>query len=189
MSSMLALGSLAIYLLLVGCGPAPRSGAETEGAAPNPRQPHSTVSARPTSADSVAGRRDTQPRPPRVDPGAPPVRGADARPIPTVGKKQGTLEVSFLDSTLVGMSVPVRGTCLRRGAGVAVGAPPLTRSDWELGDGQAAVWVSGERPSGCSVESGSSVPTTVHALVQLDTLRMFDGTTRIRLYLVAGKEP
>ena len=85
---------------------------------------------------------------------------------------------------LSGTVVMVCGTCLRRGAGQAQGAPPLTRSDWELGSGRQGLWVSGPRPADCPAETGATDSSLTKALVQADTLRMLDGTERVRVYLL-----
>jgi hypothetical protein len=161
-------------LMLLACGRQPPPGEGKE----NP-----TVLA-DTASDSVVD--TSSARRPAVRPGAPTNEALD-RPIPVPGKKQkAALSVNeLLDNVSVaGTVVTVRGTCLRRGVGRAQGAPPLTRSDWELGDGTKAVWVSGPRPVDCPAESGAKDSSMVRGLVQADTLRMFDGSEQVRVYLV-----
>ena len=140
-----------------------------------------------TASDSgLAGDTLTRQRP-TVKAGAPSHGGEDPRSVPIPDKKRAAVVSvdELLDNTsLVGTVVSVWGRCLRRGAGQAQGAPPLTRSDWELGSGVRAVWVSGPRPAGCPAESGARDSSLVKGLAQADTLRMFDGTEQLRMYLL-----
>jgi hypothetical protein len=70
----------------------------------------------------------------------------------------------------VGQQVSVTGRCLPRSALRAVGGPPVTLSDWQLGEGNIAIYVTGSRPGGCSAMEGSTGPITIEAVVAQDTL-------------------
>lgn len=143
--------------------------------------PADTVFDSAVSVDTPIGQRPT------VRPGPPTAGAANPRPIPTPREKPKTLlsVAEVLDNPpRTGTVVSVRGTCLRRGAGLAQGGPPLTRSDWELGTADRAIWISGPRPVDCPVGTGATGPSLVRGLVQVDTLRMLDGTERPRVYLV-----
>lgn len=85
--------------------------------------------------------------------------------VPTVAIQE------LLDSdTYVGKTVRVTGRCLGYGKPVAVGGPPLTRSDWQLEANGVAIYVSGPLPQGCSPTEGATEPTTMLARVEEDTL-------------------
>lgn len=71
----------------------------------------------------------------------------------------------------VGKRIRVTGRCLGYAAAIAVGPPPLTRSDWQFEQDGVAIFVSGPLPQGCSATRGASEPTTILALVAEDTLR------------------
>ncbi|MEP6571254.1 MAG: hypothetical protein ABJD11_01115 [Gemmatimonadota bacterium] len=67
-----------------------------------------------------------------------------------------------LDSAaLVGETVAITGRCL---------APPVSRSDWQLEDGGAAVYVSEEYPPDCGAATAARSAVTILALVAQDTL-------------------
>lgn len=164
-------------LAMLACGRQPSPG---EGVSRRPALPD-------TESDSVAVAVDTPTIQPTVRPGAPRSGAANRQPVPApTQKERAALSlIELLDApSLAGTVVTVRGTCLRRGAGSAQGAPPLTRSDWELGAHGQAVWVSGPRPQSCPIESGSTGSAEVSGLVRVDTLRMMDGSMRPRVYLV-----
>jgi hypothetical protein len=168
------------FLLVLACGRQPPPG--DEGRRPAATTDSASDSSLPVDTPSV--------QQPTIRPGAPPNEAVDPRPIAVPGNKQkAVLSVSELgrDASLTGTVVTVRGTCLRRGAGQAEGAPPLTRSDWELGEDGRAVWVSGPRPPDCPAESGAKVSGVARGLVQVDTLRMLDGTERPRVYMVVDQ--
>ena len=140
-----------------------------------------------SASDSGSAAESSPAHRPPVQPGAPANEAVNPRPIAVPGKKQqAVLTVGELvrDVSLAGAVVTVRGTCLRRGAGQADGAPPLTRSDWELGEDGRAVWVSGPRPPNCPAESGATASGIASGIVQVDTLRMLDGSERPRVYMV-----
>lgn len=81
-----------------------------------------------------------------------------------------TIQQLLNSDSLIGEWVRVSGRCLGYTAQVAVGPPPLTRSDWQLEDGEMAIYVSGSLPNGCSATEGSSDRITVTAMVAQDTL-------------------
>jgi hypothetical protein len=57
-----------------------------------------------------------------------------------------------------GETISVRGTCIGYSRVVAIGPQPRTRGDWQLVDGDAAVWVVGPYPQGCSGTAPASAP-------------------------------
>lgn len=93
----------------------------------------------------------------------------------TVSKEDAVLWLTVPEilrsSEYVGMIVRVEGKCLGYGKIVAVGGPPLTRSDWQLEDGGVAIYVSGPLPEDCSATKGSTQRSIIYALVAEDTLR------------------
>jgi hypothetical protein len=97
---------------------------------------------------------------------------ANPDPVTTSPDTASVTVAQVIDSaSLVGRTVSVTGRCLGyQVPAVAIGPPPLTRSDWQLEDGGVAVFVSGAYPAGCSATAGSTTPTTVVALVAQDTL-------------------
>lgn len=73
--------------------------------------------------------------------------------------------------SLVGKAVEVNGRCLGYSVPtVAKGAPPATRSDWQLEDQGEAVWVNGPMPQGCTATTPAESASTVSAVVAQDTL-------------------
>jgi hypothetical protein len=80
-----------------------------------------------------------------------------------------------------GREVTLSGTCLGW-SGPALGGPPRTRSDWQIGSREAAVWVSGPLPSGCTGATGGG-PARVHGRVEVERISGPDGL-RVRPYLV-----
>jgi hypothetical protein len=87
---------------------------------------------------------------------------------------------------LVGRRVRVSGRCLGYGGGtMALGGPPRTRSDWQLGDATAAIYVVGPRPNDCDRAAGSPRVIVVRGVVAEDTVRMLSGARLPRRYLVA----
>lgn len=82
-----------------------------------------------------------------------------------------------------GREITLSGTCLGW-SGPALGAPPRTRSDWQIGSQNAAVWVSGPLPSGCSGPGGGG-SVRVRGLVEIDRASG-EGRT-IRAYLIAAQ--
>jgi hypothetical protein len=88
-----------------------------------------------------------------------------------------------------GRVVLVPGRCLGWN-GPAWGQAPVSRSDWQLGDARAAVWVSAPYPARCTgAEGGADV--VLRATVVVDTIkdRAPSGSTRLRPYLVRPTEP
>ena len=88
-------------------------------------------------------------------------------------------------SAFVGQEIRITGRCLGYGKSVAQGGPPRTRSDWQLEDDGAAIYVTGPLPTGCSATAGSAAPTTITARVAEDTIRaLADHSASARRYLV-----
>lgn len=83
-----------------------------------------------------------------------------------------------------GREVLVPGRCLGWN-GPALGQAPVSRSDWQLGDAGAAVWVSAPYPAGCTGAAGGG-PVVLRAAVSVDTIidRARGGAPRVRPYLV-----
>lgn len=97
-----------------------------------------------------------------------------------------TLSVSaFLDGPVgAGRIVSIRGKCRDQfHASGSAGAPPRSRSDWQLADDRAAVYVSGPMPAGCA--SGSVV---VSGLVVVDTIQV-SGRSVSRRFIVIENVP
>jgi hypothetical protein len=112
---------------------------------------------------------------------------ADAQPSAQMPAPRGdTVTVHALvaePARYEGRTVVVRGRCLGWN-GPALGTGPITRSDWQLGDGDEAVWVSGPYPAGCGGQGGGAV--TVRAEVVVDTVtQRGTGERRVRAYLLS----
>jgi len=118
---------------------------------------------------------------------------AEARqPKGTLRKGEGrperdeTLSVSeFLDGHVeAGHMVSVRGNCRDQfHASGSAGAPPRSRSDWQLADERAALYVSGPMPTACALG-----PVVVRALVSVDTIQL-SGRPLPRRFLVIQTVP
>ncbi|HXE58532.1 MAG TPA: hypothetical protein VNK43_11080, partial [Gemmatimonadales bacterium] len=119
---------------------------------------------------------------PRPGPALPAGSGA----VPPDSIVPATVRELIQSSRLVGRRVMVTGRCLGyRVPPVAVGAPPRTRSDWQLEDGGIAIYVTGPLPAGCSATAGSPKVDTLVALVSEDTLPSLAGRpAATRRYLV-----
>ena len=88
----------------------------------------------------------------------------------------------------VGSNVRVTGRCLGYGT-LAVGGPPVTRSDWQLEQDGVAIYVSGERPPDCDSTRGATTFVTISARVAQDTLIGLPGqSSRPRRYLERTRE-
>jgi hypothetical protein len=86
---------------------------------------------------------------------------------------------------LVGRTVVVGGRCLGYGTIKAAGTSPMTRSDWQLEDQDAAIWVTGPMPEGTSPTQGSAAWVHIRARVAADTIRSLGGDgEKARRYLV-----
>jgi hypothetical protein len=96
-----------------------------------------------------------------------------------------------LDSgALVGQRIRVAGRCLGYGGKLAQGAPPRTRSDWQLESDGVAVYVVGALPPGCSATEGAQDTVTITATVVEDTLpALGGGPARPRRYLMRIESP
>jgi hypothetical protein len=85
---------------------------------------------------------------------------------------------AILDFGQAGDTVRVRGLCLRVGSRGALGAPPVTRSDWVLADARdsmAVIWVTGERPKDCGYDAGSRTPIDLRGVVGVDSIEVVTG--------------
>lgn len=166
-----------IALWLTGCGAKPGAAGHDTGAS----QPGSGADTARDSA-SVSGHHipvdSTKPTlPPTIIPDDD-AAGATTGVTATVA---GVLTGPDLN----GKSVRITGTCLGyRVPPVAVGAPPRTRSDWQLESAGQAIYVTGPLPAGCSATEGSSTPVTILATVREDTLAALGGNPPVpRRYL------
>lgn len=72
-----------------------------------------------------------------------------------------TIEQIVASDSLVGRQVRVAGTCLTMASMRPIGAPPRTRSDWQLATKTAAIYVVGPIPPTCA----SGEPMTIVARV------------------------
>jgi hypothetical protein len=84
-----------------------------------------------------------------------------------------------------GRMVRVSGRC-QGWSGPAAGRPPLTRSDWQLGEKDQAVWVSGRLPAGCTGAAGGGM-VTIQAQAEADTVTLGSGQPVGRAYLVIAR--
>jgi hypothetical protein len=75
--------------------------------------------------------------------------------------------------SLVGKTLRVRGSC-SGWDGPALGSSPLTRSDWQLQEGELAIWVSGPLPQGCDPVQPPPPETTfeITAVLAVDTVSL-----------------
>lgn len=97
--------------------------------------------------------------------------GNNTTPAPAGGPLRTTVHALLTTPALVGRTVEVNGRCLGYSAPtIARGAPPLTRSDWQLEDKGEAIWVSGPLPAGCTSTTPATAPGLVTAIVAQDTL-------------------
>jgi hypothetical protein len=93
---------------------------------------------------------------------------------------------ALLQEERIPARVDIDGVCLRIDAKVAVGPPPITRSDWQLrdtADTTKAIWVTGPRPPDCGYESGSASSVRLQASVQTDSVRTIDQRVTRRRFL------
>ena len=140
-------------------------------------------------ADNAQPATDTTVGLPVVEPARPlprpPVERTPINAPPRGDVREIAIRHLLNSDSLVGEWVRVSGRCLGYAAQVAVGPPPLTRSDWQLEDGETAIYVSGSLPNGCSATGGSSNRITIRAMVAQDTLpALGDRPTMPRRYLV-----
>jgi hypothetical protein len=93
-----------------------------------------------------------------------------------------TVRTILNEPLYVGKLVSLSGLCAEYGH-LAEGGPPKTRSDWQLSQDGAAIYVTGPMPPGCL--AASSPPTvTITAKVRGDTIVVNSPSTRrTRRYL------
>lgn len=115
-------------------------------------------------------------------PAAPPADAAPYTPTPSRGDTVSVQALVAEPARHAGRTVSVRGRCLGWN-GPAMGSGPITRSDWQLGDGGQAVWVSAPYPAGCTGQGGGELTFRGH--VEMDTITVRStGERRPRAYLV-----
>ncbi len=107
-------------------------------------------------------------------------------PAPAGGPLRTTVHAVLTTPSLVGRLVEVNGRCLGYATPtLAKGAPPVTRSDWQLEDKGEAIWVSGPLPAGCTSTTPAAAPGLVTATVAQDTLPGLGGQPAApRQYLI-----
>jgi hypothetical protein len=128
---------------------------------------------------------------PRRPPVEPTVNARATGTIPTNARRGDTSRIesltvaSFLDRAIdAGQRVEVTGTCIDQfHAGAGAGAPPVSRSDWQLASGTRVVYVVGRMPTSCATEAA----TTISATVGVDTT-IIAGKARPRRYLVIPRQ-
>jgi hypothetical protein len=119
---------------------------------------------------------------------SPPPAGM-AEQVPAGGKEPvRTVRELLASDADVGRTVRVAGRCAGYSTPLAEGAPPLTRSDWQLEDEGVAIYVSGPLPAGCSATGGSQARSTIVAQVAQDTMPAAgDRPAAPRRYLVRAR--
>jgi hypothetical protein len=140
------------------------------------------AAARPASADSSAA---ISPRRPSISASTGPKLGT----IPVKARRDDTKPpalltvASFLDRPLdVGQRIQITGTCLDQfHANASAGAPPVSRSDWQLTNGSQVVYVVGRMPASCIPG-----PATISASVAIDTT-LIAGQRRPRRFLTISR--
>lgn len=107
-------------------------------------------------------------------------------PAPAGGPLQTTVHALLTTPSLVGRIVEVKGRCLGYSTPtIARGAPPVTRSDWQLEDNGEAIWVTGSLPEGCTSTTPAAGPGPVTATVAQDTVPGLGGQAAApRQYLI-----
>lgn len=113
-------------------------------------------------------------------------RSGAGTPAPSGGPTATTVHALLASAALVGRTVSVNGRCLGYSTPtVAKGAPPVTRSDWQLEDQGEAIWVTGPLPDGCTSTTPAATAGAVLAIVAEDTLPGLGGAPAVpRRYLV-----
>lgn len=174
--------TVGVALLLLGCQP----------------RAQGDVAIDTTREEAVAVTHDSAQPAPTADTNRPAAVVEPARPVstpptdttPITAPRREEIPLvtvrDLIDSdAYVGKRVQVTGRCHGYAADVAVGPPPVTRSDWQLVDSKMAIYVSGSLPNDCSATEGSSDRITVTAMVAQDTLPAFGNRPAMpRRYLV-----
>ena len=174
--------TVGVALLLLGCQP----------------RAQGDVAIDTTRGEAVAVTHDSAQPAPTADTSRPAAVVEPARPVstpptdttPITAPRREEIPLvtvrDLLDSdAYVGKRVQVTGRCHGYAADVAVGPPPVTRSDWQLVDADASIFVTGPLPGGCSPTEGSAQRTTILALVAQDTLSALGNrAATARRYLV-----
>ncbi len=121
-----------------------------------------------------------------VTPGDP-VQGAGSVPQAPAGEKPRLvpLQEILAGGAQPGERVRVEGLCIGYARVRAAGPQPRTRSDWQLVQGDAAVWVGGPSRAGCSGTEPAPASDTYPVVVAVDTVASVGGAPpRPRVYLV-----
>jgi hypothetical protein len=136
-----------------------------------------------TVADTVRGKVGALQRPPKPDTNKTESSGGPSTRIPVTASSKGTettVAELVASDALVGRIVRVAGRCFLDTPALAPGAPPRTRSDWQLAMNGQALFVTGPRPDQCGENSPEH---TITARVAEDTIRAV-GRAIPRRYLV-----
>lgn len=143
-------------------------------------------SGRPNDSAIVGSSRGaTPPAAPAAGIGRPKARKPDSVGIGETSNLSSFDQILALPG-IVGRRVTLQGRCFGYGRTGALGAPPVTRSDWAFGDSVARVYVVGAPPSGCEGVSAPAqgIPILLTGIVAEDTLTsMFGRTLKVRRYL------
>lgn len=179
-------GALAAVVALAhACGnPAPGGDATEAGPGADERPADSAAAAIP--GDSASG--DTVPASPgdvlALGDSAP---GAGSVPQVPAGEKPRLvpLQEILAGGARPGERVRVEGLCIGYARVMAAGPQPRTRSDWQLVQGETAIWVVGPYPAGCSGTEPAQAPGTYTFVVAVDTVTALAGAPpRPRVHLI-----
>lgn len=180
----------AVVWLAEACGaPAPGGDVPEAGAGAEAVPADSTAAASAAAAipvDSASGGPVTAAPGDAPTPGAP-AQGSGGVPQMPTGEKPRLVRLQDIlaGEAQPGERVRVEGLCIGYARVVAAGPQPRTRSDWQLVQGDAAVWVAGPYPAGCSGTEPAQRPGTYTVVVGVDTLPALGGAPpRPRVYLV-----
>jgi hypothetical protein len=100
-----------------------------------------------------------------------------AQPPGAIAAQSVNLSSIVRSNKFVGSTLAVTGECVGYAKQVAVGGQPRTRSDWQLQDSTAAIWVVGKFPPGCLAVGSNGARVSVMARVAEDTIIMLDRTS------------
>ncbi len=175
----------AVVALAEACG-APAPGGDVPVGGPGADEAPADSAAAAIPGDSASGGTAT------VSPGDVLIPGDSALGVGSVpqvptGEKPRLvpLQEILAGAAQPGERVRVEGLCIGYSRVVAVGPQPRTRSDWQLVQGDAAVWVAGPYPAGCSGTEPAQAPGTYPVVVAVDTLAALGGAPpRPRYYLI-----
>ena len=176
---------LSILALAQACG-APAPGGDVPAGSPGADEAPADSAAPAIPGDSASGGTATAAPGDVLAPGDS-VPGAGSVPQVPTGEKPRLVPLQELlaGGAQPGERVRVEGLCIGYARVVAAGPQPRTRSDWQLVQDDAAVWVAGPYPAGCSGTEPAQAPGTYTVVVAVDTLAALGGAPpRPRVYLI-----